>query len=329
MRNAGRDEAQAGIQIAGRNINNLRYANDTTLMAESEEELKCPLMTVKEESEKAGLKLYIQKTKIKVSSPITSWQRDGKTMETMTDFIFLGSKITADSDCSHEIKRCLLRGRKAMTNLDSVLKSRDITLLTKVHKVKAMVFPIVMYGCESWTIKKAECQRTDAFEMLEKTLESPLDCKEIQPVHPKGNQSQTFIGRTDAETEAPILWLPHAKSQLIRKDPEKKKRKKGPWFWERLKAGEVDDRGPSDGWITPLTQQTWVWASSRKAWCATVHGVSESDTTEWLNNSNNKLIFWWRENRQSTRRKQEKYQIPVLPWCETLLNTRQMEGPLS
>ena len=146
-------------------------------------------------------------------------------METMTDFIFLGSKITADSDCSHEIKRCLLRGRKAMTNLDSVLKSRDITLLTKVHKVKAMVFPIVMYGCESWTIKKAECQRTDAFEMLEKTLESPLDCKEIQPVHPKGNQSQTFIGRTDAETEAPILWLPHAKSQLIRKDPEKKKKK--------------------------------------------------------------------------------------------------------
>ena len=147
-------------------------------------------------------------------------------METMTDFIFLGSKITADSDCSHEIKRCLLRGRKAMTNLDSVLKSRDITLLTKVRIVKVMVFPIVMYGCESWTIKKAECRRTDAFEMLEKTLESPLDCKEIQPVHPKGNQSQTFIGRTDAETEAPILWPPHAKSRLIRKDPEKKKKER-------------------------------------------------------------------------------------------------------
>ena len=159
------DEAQAGIKVAGRNTNNLRYAGDTTLMAEIEEELKNFLMKVKEESEKAGLKLNIQKTKIMASCPITSWQRDGETMETVTDFIFLGSKITADGDCSHEIKRRLLLGRKVMTNLDSILKSRDITLLTKVHLVKAMIFPVVMYGCENWTIKKAECRRIDAFEL--------------------------------------------------------------------------------------------------------------------------------------------------------------------
>ena len=149
------DEAQAGIKIAGRNINNLRYGDDTTLMAESEEELKSLLMKVKEESEKVGLKLNIQKTKMMVSSPITSWQIDRETKETVRGFIFLSSKITADGDCSHEIKRCFLLGRKAMTNLDSILKSRDITLLTKVHLVKVMVFPVVMYGCESWTIKKA------------------------------------------------------------------------------------------------------------------------------------------------------------------------------
>ena len=173
MRNTGLEEALAGIKIAGRNINNLRYADDTTLMAESEE-LKSLLMKVKEESEKVGLKLNIQKTKIMASGPITSWQING---ETVTGFIFGGSQITADDDCSHEMKRYLLLGRKAMTNLDSILKSRDITLPTKVHLVKAMVFPAVMYGCESWTIKKAECQRVDAFElwMLKKTLESPLD----------------------------------------------------------------------------------------------------------------------------------------------------------
>ena len=153
MRNAGLKEAQAEIKIAGRNINNLRYADDTTLMAESEEELKSLLMKVKVESEKVGLKLNIQITKIMASGPITSWQIDEKTVR---DFIFLDSKITADGDCGHEIKRCLLLGRKAMTNLDSILKSRDITLLTKVHLVKAMVFPVVMYRCESWGIKKAE-----------------------------------------------------------------------------------------------------------------------------------------------------------------------------
>ena len=163
MRNAGPDEAQAGIKIAGRDINNLRYA-DTTLITESEE-LKSLLVKVKEKSRKVGLKLKIQKTKIMASSPITSWEIDGEAVETMSDFIFLGSKISANGDFSHEIKRCLLLGRKVMTNLDSILKSRDITLPTKIRLVKAMVFPVVMYGCESWTVKKAECRRIDAFEL--------------------------------------------------------------------------------------------------------------------------------------------------------------------
>ena len=165
MRNAGLEEAQAGIKIAGRNINNFRYVDDTTLTAESEEELKSLLMKVKEESEKLGLKLNIQKTKIMASGPITSWQIDRERVETLSDFIFLGSKITSDGDCSHEIKRHLLLGRKVMTNLDNILKSRDITLSTKVCLVKAMVFPVVMYGCESWTVKKVEHRRIDAFEL--------------------------------------------------------------------------------------------------------------------------------------------------------------------
>ena len=165
MRNTRLDEAHTGIKIAGRNINNLRYADDTTLMAESEEERKSLLMKVKQESEKVGLKLNIQKTKIMASGPITSWQIGGETVETARDFIFWDSKITADGDCSHEIKRCLLLGRKVMTNIDSILKSRDITLSTKIRLVKAMVFPVVMYGCESWTIKKTEHQRIDAFEL--------------------------------------------------------------------------------------------------------------------------------------------------------------------
>ena len=160
MQNARLDEVQAGIKITRRNINNLRYAHDTTLMAESKE-LKSLLKKVKEESEKVGLKLNIQKTKILASSPITSWQIDGVTTETVRNFIFLGSKIPADGDCSHEIKKCLLLGRKATTNLDSILKSRDSTLPTEVCLVKAMIFPVVMYGCESWSIKTAECQRTD------------------------------------------------------------------------------------------------------------------------------------------------------------------------
>ena len=165
MRNAGLEETQAGIKIDGRNINNMRYADDTTFMAESEEELKWLFMKVKVESEKVGLKLNIQKTKIMATGPITAWEIDGETVETVSDFIFLGSKITADCDCSHEIKRHWLLGRKAMINLDSILKSRDITLPTKVHLVKAMVFPVAMYGCESWTVKKAEHRRIDAFEL--------------------------------------------------------------------------------------------------------------------------------------------------------------------
>ena len=165
MRNTGLEEAQAGIKIAGRKINNLRYADDTTLMAESEEELKRLLMKVKVESEKVGLKLDIQKTKIMASGPITSWEIDGETVETMSDIIFWGSKIIADGDCSHEIQRCLLLGRKIMTNLGSILKIRDIILSMKVNLVKAKVFPVVIYGCESWTVKKAECKRINAFEL--------------------------------------------------------------------------------------------------------------------------------------------------------------------
>ena len=165
MRNAGLDEAQAGIKIAGRNINNLRYADDTTLTAESEKEMKSLMKKVKEESEKTGLKLNIQKTKIMAYGSITSWQIDEETMETVGDFIFLASKITADGDCSHEIKRHLLLGRKVMTNLDSIFKSRDITLPTMVRLVKAMVFPVVTFGCDSWTIKKAEHRRINAFEL--------------------------------------------------------------------------------------------------------------------------------------------------------------------
>ena len=213
MRNAGLEKVQAGIKIARRNINNLRYADNTTLMAESEEELKSLLMKVKEESEKGGLKLHIQKTKIMESGPITSWEIDGETVETVADFIFLGSKITVDGDCSHEIKRRLLLGRKVKTNLDSTLKSRDITLPTKIRLVKAMVFLVVMYGCESWTIKKAECRRIDAFELWcwRRLLRVPWTARS-QPVHPKGDQFWVFFGRNDAKAEIPVLWPPHEKS---------------------------------------------------------------------------------------------------------------------
>ena len=191
------------------------------------------------------------------SGPITSWQIDGETMETVTDFILGGSQITADGDCSHEIKRHLLLGRKVMTNLDSILKSRDITLLAKVRLVKDMVFPVVMYGCESWTLKNAECQRIDAFELwCWRRLGSPLDCKEIQPVHPKRNQSWIFIGRTDAEAETPILWPPDAKNWLIGKDPDAGK------DWRRE---ENEDRG-WDGWMASPIQWTWLWVSSGSWW---------------------------------------------------------------
>ena len=242
MRNSGLEETQAVIKIAGRNVNNLRYADDTTLMAESEEELKNLLMKVMEESEKVGLKLNIQKTKIMASGPITSWQIDGETVETVSDFIFLDSKITADGDCSHEIKRRLLLGRKVMTNLDSIFRSRDITLPTKVHLVKAMDFSSShvwvweLDGEESWALKNW-CFWT---VVLEKTLESALDCKKIQPVHPKGDQPWLFIGRTDAEAETPILWVPHAKSWLIGKDPNAGK------DWGQEQKGTTEDE--MTGW---------------------------------------------------------------------------------
>jgi len=225
-------------QDAGKNMNNLRYTEDTTLMAESEEKLKSLLRKVKEECEKVGLKLNIQKTKIMASGLITPWQIDWETVETVSDFISGGSKITADGDCSHEIKRCLLLGRKATTNLGSILKSRDVTLPTKVHLVKAMVFLVVMYGCESWTIKKAECRRIDAFELWcwRRLLRCPCtDYREIQPVHPKGNQSWIFIGRTDAEAETSILWLPNAKNWLIGKDPDAGK------DWRQEEKGMTED----------------------------------------------------------------------------------------
>ena len=214
-------------------------------------------MKVQEESEKAGLKLHIQNTKIMASGPITSWQKDGKTVETVTEFILAGSKITADGDYSHEIKRCLLLGRKVMTNLDSILKSRDITLPTKFCLVKAMVFPVVMYGCECWTIKKAECWRIDAFELWcrRRLLRVPWTAR-------RSNQSilkeisAGFIGRTDFEAETPILWPPDANSWLIWKDPDAGK------DWGQ---GEGDDRG-WDGWMVSPTQWTWVWVNSGSWW---------------------------------------------------------------
>ena len=207
MRNAGLDEAQAGIKIAGRNNKNLRYADDTILMAESEE-LKS-LLKVKEESEKVGLKLNIQKTKIVATGPITSWQIHG---EIVTDFILGGSKISLDRDCSHEIKRCLLLGRKVMTNLDSMLKSRDITLPTKVHPVKTMVFKIVNFGCKSWTIKKAEHRRIDAFELWcwRRLLRVPWTARRSNQSILKN--SRVFIGRTEVEAETSILWPRDVKS---------------------------------------------------------------------------------------------------------------------
>ena len=250
MRNAGLEEAQAGIKIAGRNINNLRYADDTTFMAESEEELKSLLKKVKEESEKVGLKLNIQKTKIMAFGPITSWQIDG---ETVSDFIFGCSRITTDGDCTHQMKGCLLLGRKVMSNLDSILKSRDITLPTKVCLVKALVFSVVMYGCEldykeSWELKNW-CFWT---VLLEKTLESPLDCKEIQPVHSKGDQSWVFIG-----------WYWSWNSNTLATWCEELTHWKRPLCWERLREeGDWgDDRG-WDGWMASLTQWRWVCVDS-------------------------------------------------------------------
>ena len=217
MRNTGLEETQAGIKIARRNINNLRYADDTTLMAESEEQLKSLLMKVKEEREKVGLKVNIQKMKIMASGPITSWEIDVETVETVSDFIFGGSKITADGDCSHKIKRCLLLGRKVMSNLGSIFKSRDITLPTKVHLVKAVVFPVVVYGCESWTVKKAERRRIDAFEVWcwRRLLRVPWTARRSNQSHSEGDQPWDYFGRNDAKAETPVLWPPDVNTKAV------------------------------------------------------------------------------------------------------------------
>ncbi|KAK9407348.1 Reverse transcriptase domain-containing protein [Crotalus adamanteus] len=276
MRKAGLDESKVGIKIAGRNINNLRYADDTTLMAESEEELKSLLMRVKKESAKVGLKLNIKKTKIMASGPLNSWQIDGEEMEVVTDFIFLGSKITSDGDCRQEIKRRLLLGRKAMTNLDSILKSRDITLPTKVCIVQAMVFPVAMYGCESWTIRKAERQRIEAFELWcwRRLLRVPWSARH-------SNRSVLEEINPDCSLEGQILKLKlkYFGHLMRRKDSLEKS----------LMLGKIEGnrrRGRQRmRWLDGVTEAVGVnlnglqkMVEDRKTWRNVVHGVAMGRT---------------------------------------------------
>ena len=288
MWNAGLDDAQAGIMIAGRHINNLRYTDDTTIMAESEK-LKSLLMKVKEQSEKAGLKLNIQKTKIKASGSITSWQIDGEIIETVTDFIFFGSKITADGDCSHEIKRHLLLGRKAMNNLDSILKSRDITLATKIHLVKAMVFPVVMQRCKSWTIKKAEHRRIDASELWcwRRLLRVPWTArrsdwsilKEISPEY----TLEGLMLKLQLQYSGHLMWKTDWFEKTLMLGKTEGRRRE----WQRMKwlDGITNSMDKSLSKLRQEFEQApGVADIDREAWCAAVHGITKSraQLSEWI-----------------------------------------------